>query len=105
MLELCKTRTKKSSPDMFNFYVVLSGDNKVSDSGRITTWRLKFKAPSLKTKSTKTEETFENVGSKGKPFEDIRQKRNGNTILNLSKKTHRKTRTLSASIQPGLRKQ
>ena len=25
LLELCKTRTKKSSPDMFNFYVVLAG--------------------------------------------------------------------------------
>ena len=24
-MELCKTRTKKSSPDMFNFYVVLAG--------------------------------------------------------------------------------
>ena len=47
LLALCKIRTKKSSPDMFNFYVVLSGLAKVPDAGRATTCRRKFKAPSL----------------------------------------------------------
>ena len=55
MLDVCKTRTKKLRPDMFNFYVVLAGPDKVSDAGRATTFRRKFKAPSLQTKSTKKE--------------------------------------------------
>ena len=56
LLELCKTRAKKSSPDTFNFYVVLAGHNKVSDEGRATTCRRKFKAPSLQTKVQKTKD-------------------------------------------------
>ena len=43
LLELCKTRTKKSSPDMFNFYVVLAGHDMVTDAGRVTTRRRKLK--------------------------------------------------------------
>ena len=35
LLELCKTRAKKSSPDMFKFYVVLAGHDMVTDAGRI----------------------------------------------------------------------
>ena len=42
---------------MFNFYVVLGGHNKVSDTGRVTI----CKAPSLKTKTTKNVEPFENM--------------------------------------------
>ena len=61
LLELSKTRAKKSSPDMFNFYVVLVGHNKVSDAGRVAMCWLKFKAPSLKTKSTKNEGPFGNM--------------------------------------------
>ena len=34
LLELGKTRTKKASPDMFNFYVVLAVHDKVNDAGR-----------------------------------------------------------------------
>ena len=62
-MELCKTKTKKSSPDMFNFYVVLAGHDKVSDA---TMCRLKIKAPSLQTKSTKNEGHSENMGFDGK---------------------------------------
>ena len=50
-LEICKTRTKKASRNMFNFYVVLAGHEKVTDAGRATTCRRKFKAPSSQTKS------------------------------------------------------
>ena len=82
MLELCMTRTKKSSPDMFNFYVVLAGHTKVSDAGRATTGRRKFKAPSLQTKSTKNEGHSENMGFDGR-FQ--KKKRNRNNILDLSK--------------------
>ena len=51
---------------MFNFYVVLAGHDKVSDAGRATTCRRKFKAPSLQTKCTKKEGPPENMGFKGK---------------------------------------
>ena len=61
LLELCKTRAKKLSPDMFNFYVVLGGHNKTSDTCRVTTCRLIRKARSLKTKCTKNEGPFENM--------------------------------------------
>ena len=46
---------------MFNFYIVLAGHDNVSDAGRATTCRHKFKAPSLQTKSTKNEESFKNM--------------------------------------------
>ena len=65
-LELGKTRTKKASPGMFNFYVVLAGHDKVTDAGRAATCRRKSKAPSLQTKSTKNEGPPENMGFKGK---------------------------------------
>ena len=35
LLELCKTRTMKSSPDMFNFNVDLAGHDKVAHAGRV----------------------------------------------------------------------
>ena len=66
LLDLCKTRTKKTSPDMFNLDVVLAGHDKVSYAGRVTTCRRKFKAPSLQTKSTKNEGPPENMGFMGK---------------------------------------
>ena len=61
LLELCKKRTKKSSPDMFKFYVILAGPDMVIDAGRATKCRQNFKAPSLQTKSTKNEGPFENM--------------------------------------------
>ena len=74
-MELCKTRTKKSSPHMFNFYVFLAGHDNVGDAGSATTCRCKFKAPSLQTKCTKNEGPPENMGFKGKQFEDFRRKK------------------------------
>ena len=65
LLELCKTRIKKSSPDLFNFYVVLAGHDMVTDAGRVTTCRRKIKAPWFQTKSTKNEGLSENMGFNG----------------------------------------
>ena len=48
-LELCKTRTKKSSPDLFKVYVVLAGHDMITDNDSSTKCRSIFKAPSLKT--------------------------------------------------------
>ena len=66
LLELCKTTTKESRPDMFNFYADLVGHDMVIDTDKATKCRCKFKAPSLQTKSTKNEGHSENMGFKGK---------------------------------------
>ena len=62
LLKIYKTRTKRATPDMFNFYVVLGGHDKVTDVGSATTRRCEFKAPSLKTKSTKKVRTIQKHG-------------------------------------------
>ena len=51
---------------MFNFYVNLAGYCKVSDAGKDTTCRPKFKAASLQTKCRKNEWPPENMGFEGK---------------------------------------
>ena len=53
ILQDYKTRAKKSSPDMFNFYVVLAGHDMVIDAGMANTCRRKFKSPWLQTKVQK----------------------------------------------------
>ena len=70
LLELCKTGTKKSSPDMFKFYVVLAGHDKVTDAGRATTFRRKCKTPCLQTKVLKTVDLSKTWVLTGKQFED-----------------------------------
>ena len=75
LLELCKTKAKKSNPDTFKFYVVLAGDNKATGAVRATGCRQKLKAPLLQTKSTKNEAPPENKVSTGK-FEYFRRKKN-----------------------------
>ena len=61
LLELCKTRTKKSSLDMLNFYLVSVARRMVTDHDSSTTGRSKFKAPSIET-YTKNERPSENMG-------------------------------------------
>ena len=75
LFELCKTRAKKSRPDMFNFYVGLA-HNMVTDTGRAITCRRNFKALSLQTKGIKNEVPFENMGFNGRQFEDSDEKKN-----------------------------
>ena len=45
LLELCKTTSKKSSPDMFNFWVISAGYDMANDAGRATKCKRNFKAP------------------------------------------------------------
>ena len=69
LLELCNTRTKKSTLDMFNFYVILAGHDMVTDSDRATTSKRKFKAPSLQKSTVEdlpNEGPAENMGFNGK---------------------------------------
>ena len=75
LLEFCKTRTTKSSPEMFNFYVVFAGQNMVTDAGRITSCRRKFKTSWLRTKIQKMKEFSKTWVLTGKQLEDIRQKK------------------------------
>ena len=53
LIGLCKTRAKKSSPDLFKFYVISAGHDMANDAGRATTCRRNFKAPWLQTERTK----------------------------------------------------
>ena len=50
LLKFCKTGTKKSSPDMFNFDVILAGHDMATDAGRATMCRRNCKAPCLQAK-------------------------------------------------------
>ena len=75
LLEPGKTRTKNANPHIFKFYVVLAGHGKVSDAGKDTTGRPKFKAPSLQTGGIKNEWPPEDMGFKGKQFDDFRRKK------------------------------
>ena len=73
-LELCKTRSEKSSPDLFKFYVVLAGHYKITNAGGDTTCRRKFKALSLQTKARKMKELPE-MSSTEKLSEGFRRKK------------------------------
>ena len=75
MFELYKSKVKKLCPDKFNCYVDLVCHDMVTDAGRDTTHKRKFKAPSLQTQCRKNAVPPENMGLKGKKFEDFRQQK------------------------------
>ena len=62
LLELCKTKAKRANLEIFNFRVILAGHDRVNDSGKATTSRRNFKAPSLQTKKITNEGPSENMG-------------------------------------------
>ena len=53
LLEHCKTRIKKSNPDLLTFFVISGGHNMANDTGSATTCRRNFKAPWLQSERTK----------------------------------------------------
>ena len=63
---------------MFNFYKDLAGQDMVTDAGRVTKCRLKFKAQSLKAESIKNDGPFENMSFSKKPFKDFNKKNKTN---------------------------
>ena len=83
LLELCKTRAKESSPDNFNFYVVLAGCDKISDPGRATAGA-SSKPHHYKQNVQKVKHLPKTWVLRGKSFEDFRRKK-GNIYLDLSK--------------------
>ena len=71
---------------MSNFYVDLAAHDLVSDAGTTTTYKREIK-PMIMNKSTKNEESFENMGFNGKTVWRFQtKKKNRNIILDLSKK-------------------
>ena len=62
LLELCKTRAKKSSPDMFNFYVVLIGQDKVTDIAGLPRAGATSKPQYFEQKVQKMKDIPKNVG-------------------------------------------
>ena len=71
---------------MFNFDVILAGHDMVSDAGRATTCRRKFKAPSVRTKSTKNDGPPENMGFKGKTVSRFQTKKRTETLFSTFQK-------------------
>ena len=70
---------------MFNFYVDLAGHDMVTDaSGTTTCWR-KIKPHDYEQKVQKMKDLSKTWVLKRKQFEDFRQKKDRNIILNLSK--------------------
>ena len=75
LFELCKTRTKKSSPDLINFYIISAGHDMANDAGGATTCRRIFKAPWLQTERTKNEGLSEKMSFNGEHFEIFKPKK------------------------------
>ena len=60
---------------MFSFYVVLAGHDMITDAGRATTRRPKFKGAGLQTKVAKMKDLSITWVLTGKKFEDFRRKK------------------------------
>ena len=72
LLQLCKTRTKKSFPDLVNIYVALAGHDMITDAGRATTCRQKFRPHDYKTKVQKSKD-FPKMSFTEKLFEFLKK--------------------------------
>ena len=95
LFELCKTTSKKSSPDLFNFYVISAGHDMAIDAARATTCRRNFKAPRLQTERTKNEGPFKKVSFNGKSVWRFQTK----NFKNSTPPTEIKTKKPEKSIQ------
>ena len=81
LFELCTTRTKKSSPGLFNFYVISAGHDMGNDAGTATSCRRNFEAPWLQTERTKDEGPFEQMSFNGKTVWRIQKKKSKIPLL------------------------
>ena len=73
LLELCKTRTNKSSRNKLHFYVILADHGMITDAWRATNCRRNFEASCLPTKCTKMKDLSNTWVSTGKFFEEFRR--------------------------------
>ena len=81
LFELCKTRTMKSSRDLFNFYIISAGEDIAIDAGRATTCRRNFKAPWLQTECIKIEGPSEKMSFNAEQFETFKPEKPKNPII------------------------
>ena len=84
LLELCKTRTKKSSPELFNFYVISASLDMANDAGRATTCgRNQFQSPMItsQTERTNDEGPSERMSFNAEQFENSQPKKPKNPII------------------------
>ena len=68
LFELWKTRSEKSSPDLFNFFVNSADHAMANDDDRTTMCRRSFKAPWLQTERRKNEGPSEKTSFNGEQF-------------------------------------
>ena len=92
MLEHCKTRIKKSSPDLLKFYVISNGHDMANDAGRATTCRRIFKAPWLQTERIKNEKPTEKLSFNGETGWRLQTKKFKNSTPPMENKTKKTTR-------------
>ena len=74
LFELCKTRSEKSSPDLFNFFENSADHAMANDDDRATTGKRSFKAPWLQTERTKNEGPSEKRSFNGEQLESFKPK-------------------------------
>ena len=86
LLEVCKTRTKKSSLDMLNFYLASSARDMVTDNDNSTTCRSKVKARSLKL-NKKMNDLSKTMAPANKRLKILRPKKNKNSSFAMGNKT------------------
>ena len=87
LLEHCKTRIKKSSPDLLKFYVISNGHDMANDAGRATTCRRIFKAPWLQTERIKNEKPTEKLSFNGETGWRLQTKKFKNSTPPMENKT------------------
>ena len=101
LFELCKTRTTKSSPDLFKFYVISAGHDMANDTGSATTCRRNFKAPWLHTEGKKNEGPSDKRSFNGELFENFKPKKLKNlNILWIPKQNNHKTLKAKTEHEP-----
>ena len=85
--ELCKTRAKKSSPDLFKFYVTSAGHDMAIDAGRATTCRRKIQSPMITNRTYKKEGPCERKCFNGGTDWRFQTKKLNNSTLLIENKT------------------
>ena len=100
LFELCKTRTKKSSPDLFKFYVISASQGMANDNDGATTCRRNFKALLLQTESTRNEGPSERMSFDGEQFETFKQKTKKSSHRLENKKKNHKTLKAKTEHEP-----
>ena len=87
LLEICKTGTKKSNPDLLTFYVISYGHDMAIDAVRTTTCRRNFAAPWLQKQRTKNEGSSEKLSFNGEQFENFKPKKTKKSSHRMENKT------------------